>query len=68
MMDISAVNVSERIAVTEDGQHLPITNLMDEWGDETEDSGKAVFCVAGPDRHGMWVSVDLAVFKRATLQ
>lgn len=43
-----------RYAVLEDGTMLPITNLFDIDGDETDDPDEAVSFVAGEG--GVWVS------------
>ena len=61
------VNVAARIAIMEDGQELPVTNAFDAGGDECEPED-AVACVAGPDRDGMWVSIDLKQFEGVALQ
>jgi len=37
-----------------DGQIIPITNLLDEDGDETGDLNEARAFVAGPDSSGKW--------------
>lgn len=61
------VSVSLAIAITEDGQELPITNAFDGDGEDC-DLGVAVACVAGPDKDGLWLSIDLRHFEGVTLQ
>ena len=65
--EVAMINVALRIAVMEDGQELPITNAFDEDGDDCNPED-AVACVAGPDRDGMWVSIDLKQFEGVALQ
>lgn len=61
------VNVTIGIVIMEDGQELPITDAFDDNGEDCE-PGDAVSCVAGPDRDGMWVSIDLKKFEGVSLQ
>lgn len=65
--EVAMVNVSLRLALMEDGQKLPITDAFDDDGDECEPED-AVACVAGPDRDGMWVCIDLRQFEGVGLQ
>lgn len=65
--EVAMVNVSLRLALMEDGQKLPITDAFDDDGDECEPED-AVACVAGPDRDGMWVCIDLRQFEGVKLQ
>lgn len=67
MKDIAMVNRQRRIAVMEDGQILPVTNLYDVDGEETEDVTCAVSCVVGPDAAGFWYSVDLTAFEQVRM-
>jgi len=66
-VEVAMVNVTLGIAIMEDGQELPITNAFDDDGDDC-DPAEAVSCVAGPDRDGMWVSIDLKQFEDMRLQ
>lgn len=61
------VHRTRAIAITEDGQKLPVTNSFDSDGDEC-DLADAVACVAGPDKDGLWLSIDLMQFEGVTLQ
>jgi hypothetical protein len=61
------VHIARAVALTEDGQELPITNAFDGYGDDC-DIEDAVACVAGPDRDGMWLQIDLTMFDRVKLQ
>jgi hypothetical protein len=65
--EVAMVNVTLGIAIMEDGQELPITNVFDDDGDDC-DIADAVACVAGPDRAGKWVSIDLKQFERMAIQ
>lgn len=65
--EVAMINVALGVAVMEDGQELPVTNAFDEDGDDC-DPEDAVACVAGPDRDGMWVSIDLKQFEGVKLQ
>lgn len=68
MTEVSCVNCAKRIAIMEDGQVLPVTRLLDRFGDDTDDEDEAVACCAGPDRDGMLVSIDLTAFDEVPLQ
>lgn len=65
--EVAMVSVSRAVAITEDGQELPITNAFDDDGDEC-DLDEAVSCVAGPDKDGLWLAIDLMQFEGVTLQ
>ncbi len=45
--DIEAINLVKRVALLADGTCVPITNIFDEDGDETDDINEAVAFVAG---------------------
>ena len=60
---ISFVNVTDRYVMLESGESVPITNLFDVDGDETEEDADVVAVVAGPDPEGMWLTVDLSEFE-----
>ncbi len=61
------INRTLALAITEDGQELPITDGFDAEGGEC-DLDAAVACVAGPDKDGYWISIDLMQFEGVTLQ
>ena len=65
--EVAMINVVLGVAIMEDGQELPITDAFDDDGDDCE-ATDAVTCVAGPDRDGMWVSIDLKQFEGVVLQ
>jgi hypothetical protein len=67
VIDVAMVHVGRAVALTEDGQELPITNAFDDDGDDC-DLADAVTCVAGPDRDGMWLTINLTMLERVTLQ
>lgn len=47
MSDIPAINIFSRFALLDDGTIVPVTNLFDADGDETNDPDEAVVFVAG---------------------
>lgn len=53
-MDVSAINLHERLALLDNGQTAPIVTLLDDDGDETDETAEAVVAVAGSDLHGWW--------------
>jgi hypothetical protein len=60
--EVACVHRHRRIAVTEDGQELSVTVMLDRFGDETDEVDEAVSCVAGPDKDGLWLQIDLSAF------
>ena len=67
-MEVACVNRKLRVAIMEDGQELPVTNMFDGFGEETDDVDDAVSCVAGPDADGMWVSIDFTEMEKVAVQ
>ena len=67
MSEVAMVHRGRAVALTEDGQELPITNAFDDDGDDC-DLEDAVACVAGPDKDGMWLQIDLRMFDGVTMQ
>jgi len=67
MTEVTMIHRARAIAITEDGQELPVTNALDDDGDDC-DLEDAVSCVAGPDRDGMWLTIDLRQFEGVQLQ
>lgn len=65
--EFAIVNVSRGYAVTEDGQQLPVTSWIanDEEDCRPED---AAACIAGPDRDGLWLTIDLRGREKVTFQ
>jgi hypothetical protein len=61
MSEITAVNRSARLAVTDTGEVCEITNMFDRDGDETERSDEAVSAVAALPS-GQWAAIDLTQF------
>jgi hypothetical protein len=51
---------------TNDNRILPIAQLFDSLGRQTQDHRNAVLCVAGT--HGGWLGVKLRKFSRTSLQ
>ena len=65
MPRIVAINQGQRFAVLDDDRIVPITNLFDAYGDETEDFDQACSFVAGADRE--WFSEPIADFMDAAI-
>ena len=51
---IEAINLHDRQALLTTGEVIPITELFDDEGDETDDPDEAVAFVAG--RPGLWIN------------
>lgn len=64
MVEITAINYSTRLAVTDDGRLGEVTNLFDEDGDDTDDAEAAVAAVVKVAADE-WLTVDLAAFEIA---
>lgn len=59
---LDAINLRQRLALTEDQQVIPITNVLDAFGDETDNLDEAVAFVCGPTAEGHWISDDIATY------
>lgn len=68
VIEVSCANRDLRVAITEDGQSLPVTHLFDADGEECDDIEQAVTCVAGPDRDGFWLTIDFREMEKVPLQ
>jgi hypothetical protein len=66
MIDVSALHLATRTALLTDGTMVPITNLYDTTGKETDDAGEAVSFVAGDG--SQWFAALLSQFERAPVQ
>jgi hypothetical protein len=51
---IVAFDLGNMVAILDDGQDIPITNMIDEDREETTDTDEAFSLVAGPCAAGMW--------------
>ena len=67
MIEVACINMREGIAFTEDGQSLPVTHWLDSDGDDC-DPDDAVAVVAGPDRDGLWLRIDMSAFDDVVMQ
>jgi hypothetical protein len=67
MTEVAMINRALAIAITEDGQHLPVVAACDADGDDC-DLADAVACTAGPDKDGKWLAIDLRQFEGVTVQ
>lgn len=65
MLDLCVINVSQRLVITTDGRVLPITNMFDCQGEETDDADLAVSAVAGEE--DCWFSFLLSNFVPTTI-
>lgn len=52
---IIAISLAGRDALLDDDRRVPITNLFDEFGEETDSNELAVKFVAGPTATGKWL-------------
>lgn len=59
---LEAVNLRQRLALTETQEVVPITNLIDAFGDDTDIVEEAVAFVCGPTSEGHWISDDIATY------
>lgn len=59
--DVEALSLTKRLAHLSDGRTVPITNLLDAWGDDTADLAEAVAFVCGAGRE--WWALPLADFE-----
>jgi hypothetical protein len=64
-MDVHTLNVSGRQAILTDGRVVPITNLFDACGEETDDLDEAVSFVCGEGDE--WFSDLLSSFETAAI-
>lgn len=58
MTDV-VLDLTAMVVMVEDGQTIPVTNMLDADGDETDDPMEAVVVVAGPDSTGHWLTITL---------
>lgn len=63
---IVSINLGKRLALLDDGRTVPITTLMDKWGEDTDDTESAVVFVAGAGT--MWFSDLLSSYESVTTQ
>lgn len=56
-LEVDAVNLAGRLALLSDGTSLPVTNMFDRFGEETDDPQAATAFVAGAGT--LWFSGDL---------
>jgi hypothetical protein len=64
--DVVSINMIERTALLDDGRTVPITNLFDAVGEETDDPREAVSFVCGAGRQ--WISDSIDHFDKVTIQ
>lgn len=55
---IEAINLLDRLAVTETGEVISITDMFDDCGEWTEELDEVAAAVAGPSVNGLWFSID----------
>lgn len=61
---VAMVNVSARYAVLESGETFSLTNLFDEFGEETTEGAEAV-SVVGQMPDGRWIAIHLDAMQPA---
>lgn len=67
MIDIVAICLKKRAALTSDGDLLPITDFIDRFGEQVDDEAEAFFVIAGPDKTGMFWRMEIKEFETGTL-
>jgi hypothetical protein len=65
--EVATINIQMKIAITEDGQSLSVVEAFDEDGDDC-DLEDAVVCVAGPDKDGLWLTIDFRDWESVIIQ
>lgn len=58
-MNLRSANLFGRFAVLTDDQVLPITNMFDAYGEDTDNPEEVVKIVVGPSDDGKWAVFDL---------
>jgi hypothetical protein len=66
MLDIVAISLGLMQVATNEGDILPIVDLLDEFGDYTLDVHETASAVAGPDKNGQWWLVVVDDFSTET--
>lgn len=66
MARVTAINLERRLALLDDGRTVPITNLFDASGDDTNDAAEAAGFVAGAGRE--WFADSVADYEGTTIQ
>jgi hypothetical protein len=62
------VSLLEKLVILDNGAECPITNMMDDFGDDTDDPRFAYTVVAGPiPNDGRWIAVEVSAESRALL-
>lgn len=62
-LNIIWANFNKRQAVTESGETLTVTQMFDEYGDETDDPAECVVFVCGPTSQGLWLTDEMKNFE-----
>lgn len=65
-VQLCSVQLVQRLAMLDDGQIIPVTQLFDDEGDETDSPAEARSFVAGPDSLGYWHTDSLEEYGFAT--
>lgn len=61
-MAVEAVNFGTRQALLDTGEVVPIKNMIDADGYDTDEPEEALVAIAGPLATGGWLSIDLSAF------
>lgn len=64
MLDVKAINRHDKLALMSDDMAIPITNFLDDDGDECGPDSAVVF-IAGPDANGKWHTARLDDYESA---
>lgn len=65
--EVASIHLESKAAILEDGQILQIVEAFDDDGDDC-DLDDAVVCVAGPDKDGMFLTIDFRDWESVTIQ
>lgn len=64
--DVVSINLGLKRVVLATGEIVPITDFLDEEGDETDDPELALIVIAGPfGPHQRWLAIDIVGFSPA---
>lgn len=65
MVEVVAINLARRLAHLSNDRTIPITNMIDADGEDTDEIGEAVVLVCG--EHGFWLAVSILGFQREAM-
>ncbi len=54
LVELCSVQLVQKLAMLTDGQIIPVTKMLDAFGDDTDEPARARAFEAGPDAEGRW--------------